>query len=102
MPDDDDTGRRPRTYDVALLEDIEAARRKISIDHRIRDLEVRQGEMFGADGHGGRFASVEAMVRVHDTKIDTLEVLRWKLMGMMTLGGIIAGFVAWLIGSARG
>jgi hypothetical protein len=80
MPDDD-TGRRRRTDPQAD-----------------EGTALLLAEVFGRDGDGGRFAALEATVRTHGVKISELEMLKWKLMGMVTLGGVLAGLVAWSIG----
>lgn len=39
---------------------------------------------------------MEVMKR-HDLEIGELKMLRWKLMGMITLGGVVAGLVAFAV-----
>ena len=86
MPERDDTGQRRRTEEVEIL------------DHRVRVLEKRDAEMHGFDGDGGRFATLEATVRAQGVDVADLKQLKWKLLGMVTLGGVVAGLAAWAIG----
>lgn len=95
---DDDTGHRRLTpVENELLDDLERARQKFSIDHRIRRLENRDAELHGVDGRGGRFNSMEGDVKDHDVRITSLETLRWKLAGAVMLGGGVVAAVTFLI-----
>lgn len=68
-----------------------------SMEHRVRVLEKRDAEMHGFDGDGGRFATLESTVRSHALAIDDFKMFKWKILGMVTLGGVVAGAAAFLI-----
>lgn len=54
-------------------------------------------EHFGASGTGGDWSRVVKIIERHDVELLSLKELKWKLLGMVTLGGMIAGVLAWLI-----
>lgn len=80
---EDDTGRR-RRYSNSDDED----------DCLWHD---RLVEHFGADGRGGEWGRAMKVLESHAAVLEDLKALKWKLLGMVALGGIVAGILAWLI-----
>lgn len=81
---EDDTGRRRR---YSSSDD----------DHDDCLWHDRLVEHFGADGRGGEWGRAMKVLDSHAVVLEDLKAWKWKLLGMATLGGVVAGFLAWLI-----
>jgi hypothetical protein len=68
---------------------------------RLRRLELRDAEMFGVDGDGGRFSALEGDVKAHKieisrahTRLDGVELfqhrIRWTVAQAVTIATVIA------------
>lgn len=76
---EDDTGRRRRSEPEEY------------------DWHDRLVEHFGADGRTGEWGRTMKVIDRHDLEISGLMQLKWKLFGAITLGGAVAGLVAFLV-----
>lgn len=88
MPHDDEDEPRERTGRV----------RRITVD----DAENcawhdRLVEHFGADGRGGEWGRTMKTIDKHELQLEEWKAFRWKLLGMTTIGGLVAGVIAWLV-----
>lgn len=65
---------------------------------QVRQMELRDAELFGVDSKGGKFAALEKLVMIHDEKIERLETFRIKMIVwgsvLVTVGGILAGIAS--------
>lgn len=88
MPyDNEDEGPREDT----------ARHRRARSDAERPDWHDRLVEHFGASGTGGEWSRFVKTVDAHSAVLEDLKAWKWKLLGMASLGGIIAGVLAWLI-----
>lgn len=54
-------------------------------------------EHFGADGRGGEWGRAMKVLDRHEVVLEDLRAWKWKLLGMASLGGIVAGILAAVI-----
>lgn len=54
-------------------------------------------EHFGADGRGGEWGRAMKTMESHTEIIEDFKAWKWKILGMTTLGGLVAGIVAFVI-----
>jgi len=95
-----DTGRRRRISESDAEEIIRAQRRIQESDLRtktVRDMQLRDAEMFGVDGKGGRFAAMEDDVKDHGERLVVLETFKIKAMVLGSIALVFGGIVASLI-----
>ena len=87
MPYDDEDEPRERTGRVRLR----------TADEDPCAWHDRLVEHFGADGRGGDWGRAVKVIESHGTILEDFKQWKWKLLGMATLGGLVAGVLAWLI-----
>lgn len=74
-------------------------RRRVTASDDVADCawHDRLVEHFGADGRGGEWGRLMRAVERQGSELEALKELKWKFLGMVTLGGVVAGIFAWLI-----
>lgn len=63
-------------------------------DDRIRALELQHAEMFGRDGCGGRFATLEADVKAIKADVGDLKTFRTKALVLYAVLTVVGAFFA--------